>query len=106
MQEREIRGGRPNRRTESGYWKATGSPTDVYDSRNLRIGRKKTMVFYEGRAPYGKKTTWKMNEYKMYQTHHHPSLPADPQVCFRPTNLVSLALFHKFSRVLKLAINL
>ncbi|KAG6403838.1 hypothetical protein SASPL_136075 [Salvia splendens] len=44
MQEREARGGRPNRLTEAGYWKATGSPCDVYTCQNIRIGRKKTML--------------------------------------------------------------
>ncbi|KAL8505129.1 hypothetical protein ACS0TY_016367 [Phlomoides rotata] len=63
-QEREARGGRPNRLTMEGYWKATGSPGDVYSSQNSVIGRKRTMVFYVGRAPNGTKTTWKMNEYK------------------------------------------
>ncbi|KZV40562.1 NAC domain-containing protein 90-like [Dorcoceras hygrometricum] len=66
--EREVRGGRPNRLTSHGYWKATGSPGDVYSSQNRVIGRKKTMVFYEGRAPNGRKTAWKMNEYKAMET--------------------------------------
>ncbi|KAB2087025.1 hypothetical protein ES319_A04G075100v1 [Gossypium barbadense] len=52
-QESEARGGKPKRRTTTGYWKATGSP-----------GVKRTMVFYKGRAPNGIKTEWKMNEYK------------------------------------------
>ncbi|CAA0822519.1 Putative NAC domain-containing protein 61, partial [Striga hermonthica] len=68
-QERETRGGRPNRLTAKGYWKATGSPNDIYSSQNnRRIGRRKTMVFYEGRAPNGKKTAWKMNEYKLFDS--------------------------------------
>ncbi|XP_023533663.1 NAC domain-containing protein 90 [Cucurbita pepo subsp. pepo] len=66
QQEREARGGRPNRTTSSGsgYWKATGSPSYVYSSDNRVIGVKKTMVFYRGKAPTGTKTKWKMNEYK------------------------------------------
>ncbi|KAG1331060.1 putative NAC domain-containing protein 61 [Cocos nucifera] len=63
-QEREARGGKPTRTTPSGYWKVTGSPSFVISSQNLRIGWKKTMVFYTGRAPTGTKTKWKMNEYK------------------------------------------
>lgn len=64
MQDREARGGRPNRLTTEGYWKATGSPGCVYSSQNRIIGMKRTMVFYKGRAPNGEKTQWKMNEYK------------------------------------------
>jgi hypothetical protein len=71
--EREMRGGRPARTTPSGYWKATGSPSCVFSSSysggvsttsSKVIGVKRTMVFYQGRAPAGCKTTWKMNEYK------------------------------------------
>ncbi|MQM06199.1 hypothetical protein Taro_039021 [Colocasia esculenta] len=64
-QEKEAHGGRPKRTTPSGFWKATGSPAQVIDN-NRVIGRKKTMVFYEGKAPTGRKTSWKMNEYKAY----------------------------------------
>ncbi|CAN7100488.1 putative NAC domain-containing protein 61 [Brassica rapa] len=63
-QEREARGGRPSRTTNSGYWKATGSPGPVFSPDNRVIGVKKTMVFYMGKAPKGRKTKWKMNEYK------------------------------------------
>ncbi|PKI53715.1 hypothetical protein CRG98_025956 [Punica granatum] len=63
-QEREARGGRPTRTTSSGYWKATGSPGYVYSSDNQVIGLKKTMVFYKGKAPAGRKTKWKMHEYR------------------------------------------
>ncbi|XP_004291581.1 PREDICTED: NAC domain-containing protein 90-like [Fragaria vesca subsp. vesca] len=63
-QQREAQGGRPNRTTASGYWKATGSPGYVYSSDNRVIGVKKTMVFYKGKAPTGRKTKWKMNEYR------------------------------------------
>ncbi|VVB04889.1 unnamed protein product [Arabis nemorensis] len=63
-QEREARGGRPSRTAGSGYWKATGSPGPVFSPDNRVIGVKKTMVFYTGKAPTGRKTKWKMNEYK------------------------------------------
>lgn len=85
--EREARGGRPNRLTREGYWKATGSPGDVYSSQNSSvIGRKRSMVFYVGRAPNGTKTSWKMNEYKLaiHNSHFMPSSssspPPNPQV--------------------------
>ncbi|CAL1367227.1 unnamed protein product [Linum trigynum] len=70
-QEREARGGRPNRTTGSGYWKATGSPSYVYTAGGRVIGVKKTMVFYKGRAPAGRKTKWKMNEYRAIQGARH-----------------------------------
>ncbi|CAL9026381.1 unnamed protein product [Prunus brigantina] len=70
-QESEARGGRPRRLTTTGYWKATGSPSFVYSSNSNRaIGLKRTMVFYNGRAPHGRKTEWKMNEYKAIEAHH------------------------------------
>ncbi|KAL4182611.1 hypothetical protein AMTRI_Chr11g151060 [Amborella trichopoda] len=65
MQKREKQGGRPNRIAPSGYWKATGTPGYVYSSNNGVIGLRKSLVFYTGRAPYGRKTKWKMNEYKL-----------------------------------------
>ncbi|KAI6669800.1 hypothetical protein NL676_004685 [Syzygium grande] len=64
MQEREARGGRPSRSTAVGYWKATGTPSSVYSSDNKVIGMKKSMVFYVGKAPTGRKTQWKLNEYR------------------------------------------
>lgn len=73
-QESEARGGRPKRVTENGYWKATGSPGNVY-SNNRIIGVKRTMVFYTGRAPNGIKTDWKMNEYKSI-VHSPPDNPS------------------------------
>ncbi|GAB2235932.1 hypothetical protein Droror1_Dr00026377 [Drosera rotundifolia] len=69
-QDREARGGRPNRQTASGYWKATGSPGTVYSLSNRAIGTKKTMVFYLGRSP-GSKTEWKMTEYKALDHNNH-----------------------------------
>ncbi|XP_010271607.1 PREDICTED: NAC domain-containing protein 90-like isoform X2 [Nelumbo nucifera] len=77
-QEREARGGRPNRTTNSGYWKATGSPGLVYSSGNRIIGLKKTMVFYKGKAPTGTKTKWKMNEYRATQGEATSSSSAAP----------------------------
>ena len=73
-QEREARGGRPSRTTPSGYWKAAGTPGVVYSADDRRaIGVKKTMVFYQGRAPSGAKTRWKMNEYRALQ--HYDAAP-------------------------------
>ncbi|CAD6338212.1 unnamed protein product [Miscanthus lutarioriparius] len=60
-------GGRPSRTTERGFWKATGSDRSVRcaDDPKRLIGLKKTLVYYEGRAPRGTKTDWVMNEYRL-----------------------------------------
>ncbi|CAK9159847.1 unnamed protein product [Ilex paraguariensis] len=79
-QEKENRGGRPNRLTASGYWKATGSPGSVFSHHNRIIGMKKTMAFYTGRAPSGRKTEWKMNEYKIIEGEASSSTSKTPKV--------------------------
>ncbi|KAJ7555407.1 hypothetical protein O6H91_05G040900 [Diphasiastrum complanatum] len=59
-------GARPNRAAASGYWKATGTDNPVYTCGGTqKIGIKKTLVFYEGRAPRGVKTDWIMHEYRL-----------------------------------------
>lgn len=73
-------GGRPNRTTEKGFWKATGSDRKIVtlsDPKRI-IGLRKTLVFYKGRAPRGSKTDWVMNEYRLPD---NSPLPKDIVLC-------------------------
>ncbi|CAN4104157.1 unnamed protein product [Withania somnifera] len=60
-------GSRPNRVTGSGYWKATGTDRDIV-TEGRKVGIKKALVFYIGKAPKGTKTNWIMHEYRLCQS--------------------------------------
>lgn len=59
-------GSRPNRVAGSGYWKATGTDK-VITTEGRKVGIKKALVFYVGKAPKGTKTNWIMHEYRLLE---------------------------------------
>ncbi|XP_050231733.1 NAC domain-containing protein 6 [Mercurialis annua] len=78
-------GGRPNRTTANGFWKATGSDRKIVSLSDPKrvIGFRKTLVFYKGRAPRGCKTDWIMNEYRL------------PDSCPLPKDIVLSKIYRK-----------
>ncbi|XP_058091262.1 NAC domain-containing protein 105-like [Magnolia sinica] len=73
-------GTRTNRATAAGFWKATGRDKAVISKMKI-IGMRKTLVFYKGRAPNGRKTDWIMHEYRLQTTEHAPPQDEGWVVC-------------------------
>ncbi|XP_028806410.1 protein FEZ-like [Neltuma alba] len=96
---------RPNRVTRAGFWKATGTDRPIYSSsEGKRIGLKKSLVFYRGRAAKGVKTDWMMHEFRLPSPPDSPPQPKKPfdktlspqdswAICriFKKTNSMSMA---------------
>nr|GMC50681.1 NAC domain-containing protein 100-like [Ipomoea batatas] len=84
-------GMRTNRATASGYWKATGKDKEIFRGKCL-VGMKKTLVFYQGRAPKGEKTNWVCHEFRLegkLSVHNFPNAAQSDWVICR--------VFHKNS---------
>ncbi|KZV27222.1 NAC domain-containing protein 72-like [Dorcoceras hygrometricum] len=76
-------GSRPNRVAGSGYWKATGTDK-IITTEGRKVGIKKSLVFYEGKAPKGSKTDWIMHEYRLSEpSRKHGSSKLDDWVLCR-----------------------
>jgi hypothetical protein len=60
-----------------GYWKAIGADKTINDTSNIVIGFKKSLVFYEGKAPGGRKSHWIMHEYRVNGTPRRKKTYAD-----------------------------
>ncbi|EPS59021.1 hypothetical protein M569_15790 [Genlisea aurea] len=84
-------GERTNRATISGYWKATGKDRTIH-RKGLLVGSRKTLVFYHGRAPNGRKTDWIMHEFRL-----HGSLRSDSKLVtlIQQENWVLCRVFYK-----------
>ncbi|PNT66495.1 uncharacterized protein LOC100838301 isoform X2 [Brachypodium distachyon] len=84
-------GTRTNRATAAGFWKATGRDKPVMSSLSssssspatamMMIGMRKTLVFYRGRAPNGRKTDWIIHEYRLQSNQHAPTQEEGWVVC-------------------------
>ncbi|KAF3538252.1 hypothetical protein F2Q69_00022358, partial [Brassica cretica] len=69
LQAKRIENTRPGqgqtvRATHEGFWKARGRDKCIRNSYQ-KIGMRKTLVFYKGRAHHGQKTDWIMHEYRL-----------------------------------------
>ncbi|KAE9590650.1 hypothetical protein Lal_00023412 [Lupinus albus] len=76
-------GSRPNRVAGSGYWKATGTDKTI-TTEGRKVGIKKSLVFYIGKAPKGTKTNWIMHEYRLlHSSPNNPTTKVDEWVLCR-----------------------
>ncbi|KAJ4804702.1 hypothetical protein LUZ62_017268 [Rhynchospora pubera] len=91
-------GTRTNRATTAGFWKATGRDKPVVSNSRV-IGMRKTLVFYKGRAPNGRKTDWIMHEFRLQSSEHAPPQEEGWVVCraFRKPTPNQRPYFNNFN---------
>ncbi|XP_076897368.1 NAC domain-containing protein 37-like [Bidens hawaiensis] len=91
-------GTRTNRATSAGFWKATGRDKAVV-SKDRIIGMRKTLVFYIGRAPNGRKSDWIMHEYRLQSSQHSPPQAQGWVVCkaFKKPNPIQKQRFEAWN---------
>lgn len=88
-------GTRTNRATAAGFWKATGRDKIIY-SNGRRIGMRKTLVFYKGRAPHGQKSDWIMHEYRLDDNIISPEDVTVREVCIDFITFMQSINYHDF----------
>ncbi|GJN30038.1 hypothetical protein PR202_gb18312 [Eleusine coracana subsp. coracana] len=91
-------GSRTNRATPQGYWKATGKDKMIHEHEHggMIMGMRKTLVFYLGRAPNGRKSDWVMHEFRLVtSTSTSTSHAATPPTIIMEEDWVLCRVFHK-----------
>ncbi|XP_024972496.1 protein BEARSKIN1-like [Cynara cardunculus var. scolymus] len=86
-------GSRTNRATNAGFWKATGRDKCIRNTFE-KIGMRKTLVFYRGRAPHGQKTDWIMHEYRLEDNDEQHD-PLNPTLTSHEDGWVICRVFKK-----------
>lgn len=55
---------RRSRATDGGFWKTTGVDKPVYHDSRI-VGKRKSLVFHNGRAPKAERTDWVIHEFRL-----------------------------------------